>query len=429
MTKTSLGINNSGDGGVGWTGLGRRDFMKIGGAGAMLAFLAGCSPSSHAGEDKSLTLTSWDFSDPVQTAAKLFTETTGTTVENNRYPYDQYLNQLVLSARSGRLTGIVHVVEEWMSTLVTAGLIEPLDAVVDESQYLDVVREAGTYEGARFGMPWAQSAIGLVSNEKLLKNLGVDTSSVRTIDDFTQMLRHIKDEDSSLIPYTPCTAVTQLKDFIPWIWSFGGNIYDGHEVTLGDAGSREALDYWKMLLDEDLIQAGVNRYSARNIFAQERTPIYDDAPQAITFIPGQSSNPDIAAKMGPLPRPSVNGDKSPNMLWSQPLVALDNAPHTVEALRFLSTNTKALHTMFEGLGNPPATSEAVEASWFTADEVYRRWTSAVTLNVRRNPLCEFSIAKNAHREYDEAIERGLRRSASTAQALAQGREALTELLT
>lgn len=413
--------------------LNRRDLMKIGGASAMLAFLSSCSGGSAAtgGNGETLSFTSWTFTGrtvgPIHKAADLFTDATGVRISEKVYPYSQYLNQLVLSARGGRMTGIVHIDEEWMSTLATAGVIESLDSIVEESRYPSVVRDAGTYQSVRYGMPWTQSAIGLVANEQLLQDVGVDTSSVRTIDDFTAMLRHIQEADSSLIPYAPCTDVTQLKDFIPWVWAFGGDIYDGNEVTLGDEASRQALDYWKMLLDEGLIQPGVDREAARTLFAQGRTPIYDDAPQAIGVVPSQSSDPDIASKMGPLTRPSVDGQGT-NLVWSQPLVALDDARSTAEALQFFGTDPEALEAVFEGLGNPPTTSEALEASWFTEVEFHAQWASQIMVNARRNPLWEFPIATSAQRAHDEAIERGLRGSVTTAQALAEGREALTELL-
>lgn len=398
-----------------------------------MALLASCSHSAgqSGSQGETLAFTSWTFSgraaNPLEAASALFTEATGVSIEEKVYPFDQYLNQLVLSARGGRMTGIVHIDEEWMSTLATAGVIESLDALVDESQFPEVVRGAGTYQGTRFGMPWTQSAIGLVANEQLLQDLGIDTSSVRTIDDFTAMLRQIQEEDSSLIPYAPCTDVTQLKDFIPWVWAFGGEIYDGNEVTLGDQASRQALDHWKMLLDESLIQPGIDREASRTLFAQERTPIYDDAPQAIGVIPSQSGDPDIAEKMGPLPRPALDGEGA-NLMWSQPLVALDGSPRTLEALEFFGTDIDALEAVFQGLGNPPTISEALEAPWFTDIEFHARWISDVMVNARRNPLWEFPIATSAQRALDEAIERGLRGSVSTTAALAEGKEALDELL-
>lgn len=411
---------------------GRRSFLRIGAAGALLAGFAACSTADRNLTASSLPFTSWGFAETrsskaTRKACDVYTESTGLTVDERVYPYDKYLNQLVLAARGGRMTGVVHIDEEWMSALATADVIKDLDAHVDTALYPEVIDRTGTYGGVRYATPWTQSALGIVTNGPMLRDLGIDTSTLSDIDGFTQALRRIKESDASLIPYAPCSAVTQLKDFIPWIWAFGGTVYERGEVTLGDKGSKDALDYWKMLLDDGLIQAGMDREGARTLFAQQRTPIYDDAPQAIGVIPPQSNDPDIASKMEVLRRPARNGEGQ-NLIWSQPLVALDESDTTLEALRIFSTDLRIQQIAFEGLGNPPTTIEAIESPWFAGDSFHERWNRVVVASSRRNPLWDFPIASSAQRAHDEAIERGLRGTVSSTRALKEGKEALMELL-
>lgn len=413
----------------------RRGFLRTcaaGAAGALLAGSASCSTADRSGADDTLSFTSWGFAETrsstaMREACEVYTESTGLTVDERVYPYDKYLNQLVLSARGGRMTGIVHIDEEWMSALATAEVIKDLNPHVDTALYPRVVDKAGSYDGVRYAMPWTQSALGIVTNGPMLRDLGIDTSTFDDIDGFTRALRRIKDSDGSLIPYAPCSAVTQLKDFIPWIWAFGGTVYESGEVTLGDPGSKDALDYWKMLLDDGLIQAGMDREGARTLFAQQRTAIYDDAPQAIGVIPPQSSDPDIASKMEVVRRPARDGEGH-NLIWSQPLVALDDSEATVEALRIFSTDLRTQQIAFEGLGNPPTTIEAIESPWFAEDSFHEQWNRVVVASARRNPLWDFPIGSSAQRAHDEAIEQGLRGTVSSTQALKEGKEALIELL-
>lgn len=411
---------------------GRRSFLKLGAVGALLAGSAACSTTDRSGAADSLSFTSWGFAETrssttMRKVCAVYTDASGLTVDERVYPYDKYLNQLVLAARGGRMTGVVHIDEEWMSALATAGVIKDLGAHVDPTLYPEVIDRAGRFDGVRYAMPWTQSALGIVTNGPMLRDLGVDTSTLSDIDGFTQALRRIKESDASLVPYAPCSAVTQLKDFIPWIWAFGGTVFEKGEVTLGDQGSKDALNHWKMLLDDGLIQAGMDREGARTLFAQQRTPIYDDAPQAIGVIPPQSNDPDIASKMEVLRRPARDGEGQ-NLIWSQPLVALDDGDATMEALRIFSTDLRAQQIAFEGLGNPPTTVEAIESPWFTANQFHERWNHDVVAFSRRNPLWDFPIGSSAQRAHDEAIERGLRGTVSTSQALRDGKEALMDLL-
>lgn len=409
----------------------RRGALALG-LGAVGAALVGCSSSDSAIADgKAVNFTSWVFgtsgAGPTTRAVSGFEQASGITVRPRSYPYEQYLNQMVLKSRSGNTTGVAHIDEEWMSTLVTAGVLADLGSVVDTSQYPEFVRAAGTYRGVRYAMPWTQSAIGIVANAGLARQMGVEIDGIRSIDAFTEALRTIKRADSSMIPYTPCTDVTQLKDMVPWMWSFGSPVVQDGRLTLGDEGSVQAVEYWKMLLDDNLIQSGVIRDDARTLFAQQRSVFYDDAPQSIGVVPKRSSDPDIAAKMRPLPRPAVDG-AGRNLVWSQPLVALNRGPAVDDLLRYLSTDEGALRIMFDEAGQPPATSQALQSQWFTDDRFYTEWNTVVAPASRLNPLWSFPKATAAQQLFDECIELALTGSVSVKQALAEASEGLQDQL-
>ncbi|MDR5699074.1 ABC transporter substrate-binding protein [Agromyces aerolatus] len=415
----------------------RRGFLFGGlGLGALGALaLTGCTPGGGGGSaagTSSTTLTSWVFGQNAGEALREtiadFSAATEITVNENTYPYLQYLNQIVLKARSGNIAGVAHIDEEWLSTLASAGVLKDLGGIVDESLYPSRVMAGGRYDRTRYAMPWTQSAIGMVGNQELLTAAGVDASSIRTVDQFTEALRAITRLDGSLIPYVPCTAVEQLKDMVPWMWVFGGTIVEDGKVTLGDPGSIAAIEYWKLLLDDGLIQAGIVRDDARTLFAQRRAAIYDDAPQAYGVIPPQSDDSDIAGKMLPMSRPSAPGGTGSNLVWSQPLVAFDETDATVSLLSSLSTDLDGLERMFIASGQPPATDEALAADWFTANVFNTSWNETVAAASEVNPLWSFPSATAAQTLFNEAVEAALKGTVTPKQALSEAKDGLTGLL-
>lgn len=411
--------------------LSRRGALALG-LGAVGVTLVGCAGSDRAITDgRAVNFTSWVFgtsgAGPLTEAVSGFEQAGGVTVRGRSYPYEQYLNQLVLKSRSGNTTGVVHIDEEWMSTLVTAGVLTDLGAKVDEARYPEYVRAAGKYRGVRYAMPWTQSAIGIVANAEMARNLGVDIGQIRSVDAFTEALRTIKRADRSTIPYLPCTDVTQLKDMIPWMWSFGARILEGGRPALGDPGSVQAVEYWKRLLDEGLIQSGIIRDDARTLFGQGRAVFYDDAPQAIGVVPKRASDPDIATKMRPLPRPAQRGSGQ-NLVWSQPLVALSGGSAVDALLQYMSTDERALRIMFEEAGQPPATAAALRSDWFAGDPFYAKWNAVVAPASRINPLWNFPKATAAQQIFDESIEAALKGVSPVRQALAEANEGLRDQL-
>lgn len=411
--------------------LSRRAALALG-IGTLGVVVAGCSSSDSAiAKGHAVNFTSWVFgtsgAGPTTEAVSDFERQSGISVRSRSYPYEQYLNQLVLKSRSGNASGVVQIDEEWMSTLVTAGVLVDIGRLVDTALYPEFVRAAGTYRGTRYAMPWTQSAIGIVANAGLAEQLGVDIDRIHGIDGFTDALRTIKSADQSIIPYSPCTDVTQLKDILPWMWSFGSSIVDEGRVMLGDKGSVEAVEYWKMLLDEHLIQSGVVRDDARTLFGQQRAVFYDDAPQAIGVVPKRSSDPDIAAKMRPLPRPA-RGPRGHNLVWSQPLVALSDDAATTALMQYMSTDGNALRVMFEKAGQPPATIQALATPWFTGDRFYSEWNSVIASASRINPLWSFPKATAAQQLFDECMESALSGAMPVTAALAEAADGLQEQL-
>lgn len=411
--------------------LSRRGVLALG-LGAAGAALVGCASTDPAvSEVRAVNFTSWVFgtsgAGPTTEAVTGFERQSGITVHPRSYPYEQYLNQMVLKARSGNATGVAQIDEEWMSTLVTAGVLRDLGPLVQTERYPEFVAAAGTYRGIRYAMPWTQSAIGIVANSGLAARFGVDINRIRGIDAFTEALRTIKRAEPSMIPYLPCTDVTQLKDMLPWMWSFGSPVVADGRVTLGDRGSVQAVEYWKSLLDEGLIQSGIIRDDGRTLFAQERAVFYEDAPQAIGVVPKRSSDADIAAKMRPLPRPALDG-AGRNLVWSQPLVALNDGPAVDALLQYMSTDTRALQIMFEGAGQPPATSAALAAPWFADSAFYTEWNAVVASASELNPLWMFPKATAAQQFFDQRMELALSGSVTVAEALRDAADGLQDQL-
>lgn len=417
-------------------GLSRRSFISAAAAVSALgvAGLSGCAaPKPEGGSSAAgITFTSWSFNntaiaDPLRQILSTYSSKNSVAISENTYPYLQYLDQIVLKAKGRNITGVAHIDEEWMSTLVALGVLGEARGF-DESRYAPQILQSGVQGGTRYAMPWTQSAIGMIVNTELLDKAGVK-SRPTSIQEFTQMLRALKKVDSNLIPYAPATDVKQVKDMIPWMWSFGAKIVENGQVTLGDAPSVAAINYWKSLLDEGLIQAGVVRDDARTLFAQKRAAIYDDAPQAISIIPAQSPDKSIAKKMSPLQRPVDDpGIKPASLVWSQPLVAFGDAEPYWNLAEFMSTDETSLKTMFEVGGQPPTTNAALAADWFTSNAFQAEWNTVVSAGGVRNPFWSFPSATAAQTVFNEHVEQALRGSVSAEKAMAGAKSELQELL-
>jgi len=112
---------------------------------------------------------------------------------------------------------------------------------------------------------------------ELLEKAGV-TKMPTTVAEFEAALEALKKLGPDVIPYAAMTDLAQLKDIIPWIWTFGGTVInDKGEVVLNDKGTVAAVEWFAGLQKKGLIRAKVARADARQLFAQGKVGFYEDA--------------------------------------------------------------------------------------------------------------------------------------------------------
>jgi len=125
-------------------GLSRRRLITLLGAAAFAPVVAACAPSGGAsgsgGEvtddgDKEFPFTSWAANEAVTKeplaalVAKYAGANAGVKIETPSYPYNDYLNQVLLQVRGGQLTGAMQLDVAWLATLAATGKLADLGGV------------------------------------------------------------------------------------------------------------------------------------------------------------------------------------------------------------------------------------------------------------------------------------------------------------
>lgn len=422
--------------------LSRRDFLRLAGASTVAVAtggLAACGSGETQGDGEGgageITFSTWILSEADEGAEQIrqsistYEEQEDVDIGTNTYPYGEYLDQMVLQARGGNVSGVAHVDEAWLPTFATLGVLREVDSFMPENVYTEQARQIGMFKGTRYALPWTLGSIGLVGNTELLEQAGV-SEMPRTIEEFEQTLESLKSLGTDFIPYAASTDLEQLKDIIPWMWTFGSDIISGDDVTLGDEGSVRAVEWWKSLLDKGYTAPDVTRADARTFFAQGRAAFYEDAPIAIRLIPQQSSDSDIANKMVPVPRP-VEGSGDPQAIfWSQPLMVFKqgNTDAAEGFAQYMSTNEDVLRGFFKAVGNVPATEEGLQSSWYTDNEFYSTWSDELTQFARRNPFWSYAKSSQMERVLKENVQAAQLGNVSAQKAMERASEEIQSMI-
>jgi len=347
----------------------------------VIVLLVSLAPAM-AQEGGKFTFTGWSLQegatrDVIMGVVAEYSQATGAEITDVSYPYNEYLNQILLQARGGNLSGAVQLDIAWLAPLAAMGVLKALGPVAAAADYTPAALSSGQINGVQYGLPWTTASIGIVANMKLLEEAGI-TELPTTIAEFEAALEALKAYSPDVIPYAGMTDTAQLKDIIPWIWTFGGTVIDDEgNVVLNDEATIAAVEWYASLLERGLIAADMDRFDARQLFAQGRVGFYDDAIVARGLVQTNAPDSGLADYVVPVPRPVLNeGDAPQALLWGHIIVVIDdeNADAAAAFAKYITTDQETVLNYFEQLALPPTTHTALDSETVQSNAYVATWS-------------------------------------------------------
>jgi multiple sugar transport system substrate-binding protein len=433
--------------------LSRREFLRLVGLGsaATALTLAGCSapaqptvaptavPATKAAATavpvaKDFSFTAWSLNeaaskDVLAEFVANYEKKSGGKAKTASYPYGEYLNQLVLQARGGNISGAAQLDVAWLATLAAMNVLQDLSSVAQGAGYTDAALRAGQFNGKQFALPWTIASIGLVANTELLEKAGI-SAMPKTIDEFEKALDKAKSLGNDILPYGAMTDVAQLKDIIPWIWTFGGTILKDGKITLGDEGSIKAVEWYKKLLGNKLISPKLNRFDARQLFSQGKIVFYEDAILARGIVAKDSPVKDIAQKITPLSRPTTGSGDPQSLLWGHLLVVFnkEGADAAAQFARYLSSDTDTAVKYFKTMSLPPVTTGALAAPDVKNDAYTIAWGDKITKTAMAHPFWTYAASAQMEKILCEQVQAVLAGASNAKDAMQKANTDITALM-
>lgn len=275
--------------------------------------------------------------------------------------------QLLIRTQGGEQLDLAQTDIGIFNTVAAAGVLADWNDILGKD-YMEATFEqsslsVGNIDGKQLGMPWSMASITMVYNPEILSAAGWDKTPA-TIDEFEQCLADIKAANPDVVPYAVSTKdATCAGDFMPWLWTFGGAIFneDG-SVALNSEAAVACVQWYQSLMEKGYIAMDTGRGEARQLFAQGKVAFYDDAVVA----KGQAVNNGVAPEdvvnvCSAMPRPVLKqGDAPQSTMWGHMLVAFKDSQHQAEAAELAKTliSDEVALDYFENNGMPPVTKSA-----------------------------------------------------------------------
>lgn len=347
-----------------------RSIVALGAIAAISSLtLAGCAGSSDSGEttapDMSGSITVWvdaDRAGVLEAAAADFTEQTGVEVTLVQKEFGEIRDQFVQQVPTGEGPDIAVGAHDWLGTLVTNGVVAPVELGDKAGDFEDVAINAWAYDGQTYAVPYAIENIALIRNTDLVSEAATDYN------DMIAKGQAAGTEYPFLVGLDPEAA--DPYHLYPFQTSFGAPVfgqnadgsYNADDLQIGNEGGVEFANWLGEQGAAGILNTNITGDLALENFTSGKSPFFLTGPWNVPAIEEAGINFSVDAI------PSAGGQDAQPFAGVQGFFLSSESENTLAANEFLVNyigSEDVQMALYEVGGRAPALSAAfdqVEAS-------------------------------------------------------------------
>lgn len=249
-----------------------------------------------------------------------FKKETGAELNVQYVPWADAHTKFVNAIAGGTTPDVAEVGTTWTPEFADAGALMDIGDRVDQAglreDLVPGLVEAGTVDGALYGMPWYAGVRAFVYRTDVFDEAGVKPP--QTWDDLVSVGEKVKAAEPKMITM-PVPGDSEYSVY-PWIWGAGGEI------------ATKQGDTWTSAIDSPKAQEGVEFYTdlaREHGFSTPAATTWNEADVSDAFSRGDAAmmisgswtpgalleaNPDLEGKIGAFPIPGRDGGVSPSFV-------------------------------------------------------------------------------------------------------------------
>jgi arabinogalactan oligomer/maltooligosaccharide transport system substrate-binding protein len=325
--------------------------------------MTGCSAASTSEELANTTaLTVWvdaDRAAVLEEPAAAFTAETGVEVILVPKEFGDIRDSFIAQAPSGNGPDVVIGAHDWLGTLVTNGVVAPVELGDKSDAFLDVAITAMSYEGQVYGVPYS------VENIALVRNTALASSAPATFDEMIAMGKDAGTEYPFLVGLDPEAA--DPYHLYPFQTSFGAPVfgtaadgsYDAGALEIGNAGGEEFAAWLGEQGAAGVFNTNITGDLAREKFLAGDAPFFLTGPWNVPA--AIEAGIDVAID----PIPSAGGGDAQPFVGVQGFFLSSKSTNALAANKFIVEyigSEEVQTALFEVGGRAPALTASYDAA-------------------------------------------------------------------
>ncbi|KJS84797.1 MAG: hypothetical protein JM58_10220 [Peptococcaceae bacterium BICA1-8] len=192
-------------------------------------------------------------------------------------PVSDIQNQLTIMVTGKNAPDISQVHPDDVIALAAMGALEPVDELLSADFKADLhqsLLDLTTFEGTRYGIPWAPAGPGFLYNKKLMEQAGLDPKNPpNTIYEFTEALEIAKKNlPKDVIGFQLDTTIRTigLQHEWPFMRAFGALPIDGNNIDIDTPEMKEYAEWLRTVVKNGYTLPGKKYGEFRPMAAQGR---------------------------------------------------------------------------------------------------------------------------------------------------------------
>ena len=316
----------------------------------------------------------------------------GGEVTIRNLPISEYGPQLTVEIANNAAADVILIPAFQLPEVAATGALMPLDEWLDSSGVRERIIPGGwdftTVDGTTWAVPIAGRTLELLYNECLFEDAGVGAPPTSP-EEFLEAARLLKKADGGTVSQFGASMVNvnetdpTYEMLLMWTIAHGGRFADEEgNFTLTSQPVVDALEFMKVLYDEELIPRGVPESDQRALFATGRSGMEIDGQWQFPFI--EEQNPE-----------NIECFKSARHPWDGPgtggasvvLAVNANAADPDSALAFVEMVTRQEHQSTFGDFSPiiPFGVDALTDEQLAARPYLTPWVEGIDDSVWQPP--------------------------------------------
>ncbi|MEV0091204.1 extracellular solute-binding protein [Streptomyces sp. NPDC050738] len=297
----------------------------------------------------------------------------GVKIKRTGFDTSDLPNKALLAAQQDNSPDVLIVDNPVVSTLTEAGILTTTDDnKLDTSGVDPNLLAAGQLGGKTYGTPIGANTLALYYNKKVLKDAGVDITSVKDWPTLTAALAKAKQAGKKGITFSAIGTEEGSFQFLPWFWGA-----DAKLTELDSPAAVSALTLWKDWLGKGYAPNSVLNNTQTTSWQEFETGDYAFAENGTWQLANAKK---AGLDYGVLPIPGADGGSAAAPTGGEfvtiPVQSSTGRYATAQKLTACLTSTQSLYDTDTTLSYIAPTAE-VQGKQLAADAELKPWVDAV----------------------------------------------------